>query len=603
MRFFIRCTGWMLFAVATALALLVAHTIWMRPLKVSWFYERIFAEFAIANPEMMSTLRMLPSWADWYSDDLTDASPLQQQRTADMLADSLNTLRRYDRASMSPSEQVDYDILEYYLSMEDEGRRFQFHNYPINQMGGAQSLLPEFLANKHEIRSSRDVENYLERLDKVPRKFDQLLESARLRESMGIIPPRFVVEKVLQGMREFISVVPENNILYTSFARKLESLPEGGVGNSKFLRRAATSIGDEIYPAYRKLIAYYEYLLPKADGNNGVWALPNGDAFYAWAVRQQTTTAMTPAQIHALGIVEVTRIEAEMDSHLRMLDLRKGSISERMRALGSRPRERYPNSDAGREEILTDYQSIIDEIDSGLSPYFGVRPKARVRVRRMPLFREGTVSGAYYDMPATDGSRPGIFYVNLRDVSEIKKYRMRSLAYHEAIPGHHTQVALQLQKSGVPTFRKVLPFTAFNEGWALYAERLAWEMGYQHRTEDNLGRLQWELFRSVRLVVDTGMHYKKWSREQAIEYMMEKTGMSEADVVAEVERYLVWPGQALSYKVGMNSILEFRERAEVALGPKFKLSRFHDELLTGGAMPLALLSKRVDHWIQEERKR
>ena len=244
---------------------------------------------------------------------------------------------------------------------------------------------------------------------------------------------------------------------------------------------------------------------------------------------------------------------------------------------------------------------LIDEIDKGLTPYFNVRPKTGVKVERVPVFREATAPGAYYNPPAFDGSRPGIFYINLRNTGEVAKFSMRTLAYHEGIPGHHFQIAIQQELSGVPIFRKVLPFTAYAEGWALYSERLAWEAGFQKAPLDNLGRLQAEMFRAVRLVVDTGMHEKRWTREQAIAYMLEKTGMPETDVVAEIERYLVMPGQALAYKVGMNKILELRENAKKQLGPKFDLKAFHDVVLTGGSMPMALLERRVQQWIDKQK--
>jgi len=275
----------------------------------------------------------------------------------------------------------------------------------------------------------------------------------------------------------------------------------------------------------------------------------------------------------------------------------------RIDEISKRPDQLYPDTDAGRAQILKDFQAIIDDVDKGLMPYFNVRPKQGVKVERVPVFKEKTSPGAYYDTPAYDGSRPGIFYVNLRSTGEIAKFGMRTLAYHEAIPGHHFQKTIQQELKDVPTFRTILPFTAFAEGWALYSERLAWEIGYEKQPLDNLGRLQAEMFRSVRLVVDTGMHSKHWTREQAIAYMREKTGMPETDVIAEIERYLVMPGQALAYKVGMNTIVRLREDAKVQLGSKFDIRRFHDVVLTGGDMPMALLEQRVHKWVEEERKR
>jgi uncharacterized protein (DUF885 family) len=297
----------------------------------------------------------------------------------------------------------------------------------------------------------------------------------------------------------------------------------------------------------------------------------------------------------------VARIEAEMDVILSGEGLSLGSVGARVQGISKRPDQLYPDTDAGRTQIINDFQSIINEIDNGLTPYFNIRPKMGVEVERVPQFREQTAPGAYYNPPAFDGSRPGVFFINLRNTDEVAKFGMRTLAYHEGIPGHHFQIAIQQEMKGVPIFRKVLPFTAFAEGWALYSERLAWEAGFQKQPLDNLGRLQAEMFRAVRLVVDTGMHYKHWTREQSIAYMLEKTGMPETDVVAEIERYLVMPGQALAYKVGMNKILELRERAKTELGPKFDIKAFHDVVLSGGSMPLALLEQRVDAWIAKQK--
>lgn len=605
MQTVVRWTTWSLGLLLLAVLLLVAHTIWFKPLKIGWFYERVFAEFALENPELMSSLRMLPPWLDWYSDDLTDASPAQAERFMRMVRDDLSVLRRYDRASLPPDDRLNYDMLEYFLAIQVEGERFQYHDYPLNQLFGVQNQLPEFLATQHHVGSVGDAEDYLERLDKVPVKFGQVLEGQRLRESRGILPPTFVVEKVLAEMRAFVATDPRQNILYTSLEERLSELAEEAseTERTRLLAAARDAIEEQVYPAYGRLIAHYAQVLPKTRGNHGVWALPDGGAYYAWAVKQHTTTTMSPDEVHALGLSEVARLEGEMDAILRAEGLTEGGVGERMRQLGARPDQLYADTDAARKQILADYQAIIDEIEGGLSSYFNVRPKAGVRVERVPEFREKTAPGAYYNAPAFDGSRPGIFYANLRNVAEIQKFGMRTLAFHEAIPGHHFQIALQQEMTGVPTFRKVLPFGAFSEGWALYAEQLAWEAGFQDDPLDNLGRLQGELFRAVRLVVDTGMHHKRWTREQAIDYMIAKTGTPETDVVAEIERYLVMPGQALAYKVGMNRILELRARARAALGDRFDIRRFHDVVLTEGAMPMTLLEARVDAWIERERAR
>ena len=603
MRTLIRWTGWLLLVTLLSFTALVLHTIYAKPLKIDWFFERVFIEYAVDDPELLSSMRMLPPWADWFSDDLTDRSPARQREMQAKLADDLATLRSYDREALDEGRQLSYDMLEYFLAQQAEGERFAQHDYPLNQMFGVQSQLPTFLATQHPVASEAEAEDYLARLRKIPVVAGQVMEGLEAREAAGIIPPTFVVEKVLAEMRAFADAPAKENILYTSFAEKLAKLPEGGMdalARDALLAEVQTAIVDAVQPAYRRYIAHYEALLPKTTGNHGVWALPDGAAYYAWQVRQNTTTDMTPGEIHALGLSEVARIEAEMDAILVAEGLVEGSIGERVQQIATRPDQLYPDTDAGRAAILADFDGIIQEIDAGIGDLFNVRPAAGVRVERIPVFREKTSAGAYYNPPAFDGSRPGIFYLNLRNTAEVARFGMRTLAYHEAIPGHHFQVTIQQELTGVPTFRKILPFTAFSEGWALYAERLAWEEGFQDQPLDNLGRLQAEMFRAVRLVVDTGMHDQRWTREEAIAYMLDKTGMPETDVVAEIERYLVMPGQALAYKVGMNRILAMREKARSALGPKFDARGFHDLVLSGGSMPMALLERRVDAWIGEQ---
>ena len=600
MKTLFRFVRWLLLAGFLLASALVLHTIYGKPLQIGWFYERVFIEYAVDDPEMLTSLGILPPWLDWYSDDLTDRSLVREEETQAKLRDDLATLRRYDRATLDESGQLSYDVLEYFLAIQAEGERFAHHDYPLNQLFGIQNGFPTFMATQHSVDSAGDAENYIARLGKAPVMVDQVLEGLRVREQDGILPPTFVVEKVLAEMRAFVAAPAKSNILYSSFAEKLGKLPAGTLADADrdaLLAQAETAITGQVYPAYGRFIAYYDTLLAKTTGNHGVWALPDGAAYYAWSARMHTSTDMTPAQIHQLGLDEVARIEAEMNEILVAQGLTEGSVGERVQAISVRPDQLYPDTDEGRAAIIADFTRIIAEVDAAIGPHFNVRPRQGVKVERVPEFRQATAPGAYYNPPAMDGSRPGVFSINLRSTAEIARFGMRTLAIHEAIPGHHFQTTIQQELTGVPTFRKVLPFTAFAEGWALYTERLAWEIGLQDDPLDNLGRLQAEMFRAVRLVVDTGLHDKRWTREQAIAYMLEKTGMPETDVVAEIERYLVMPGQALAYKVGMNKILALREKAKAALGPKFVLSEFHDLVLTGGDLPLALLERRVDAWI------
>ena len=585
------------------LTLFVLHSLYFKPVSIRIFYERVFAEFALDSPQLLSSLGLLPPSIDWTAGHLDDYSLAKGDAQMAKLKDDLATLRSYDRASLD--DPLSYDTLDFFLQQQVDGERFRYHDYPLNQLFGIQSNLPTFMATQHRVDGRSGAEAYVSRLREFPRVAAEVGEGLAKREQLGILPPTFVVEKVLAEMRAFVATPAKENILYTALAQKMAAAKEpiAEADRARLLADAEAVIRDQVYPAYQGWIDVYAALLPKTTGNHGVWALPDGDAFYRHAVRQHTTLDISPEDVHQLGLREVARIEGEMDAILRTEGLVDGTIGARVREIAARPDQLYPDTDDGRAQILADYQAMIDHIDEGLGPFFNVRPTQPVKVERIPVFKEKTSPGAYYQPPALDGSRPGVFYANLRSVGEIPRFGMRTLAYHEAIPGHHFQIAIQQQLQGVPTFRKLLPFTAYSEGWALYAERFAAEAGFQPTPLDDLGRLQAEMFRAVRLVVDSGLHYKRWTREQAIDYMVEKTGMPQTDVVAEIERYLVMPGQALAYKVGMNTILDLRADAQRELGPTFDLKRFHDVVLTGGALPMALLQQRVRDWIASEKAR
>jgi uncharacterized protein (DUF885 family) len=588
-----------LLLVGTALA---AHTWYAKPLSVNWFYTRVFLQFALDSPEMLTQMRLLDQFGiKGHNARLADASIARGDEQLAKLEKDYATFRSYDRDSYSGQDLISYDIFDAFLGDQlRDGKRFRYHNFPVNQMFGAQSSLPNFLANSHFVENERDARHYIARVKLFGTRFDQVIEGLELRESLGILPPRFTVEKVLEQMRGFVATPPAEHMLYTSFSEKLDKIAAGDLDDATREALRAELLADieaVVYPAYGKLIAYHERLLPKATSNDGAWRLPDGDAFYAWRVRNQTTTDMSADEIHRIGVVEVERIAAEMDAILVAEGLTEGSIGERVQQIAKREDQLYPDTDAGREQILADYQAIIDEINAGLGDWFARMPKAGVEVKRVPEFSEKTAPGAYYQGPSLDGKRPGAFFANLRNVAEIPRFGMRTLAYHEAVPGHHFQIALAQELEGLPIFRRFVPFTVYAEGWALYSEQVAWEAGFQQNPLDNLGRLQAEMFRAVRLVVDTGMHSQRWSREQAIEYMLGYTGMGEDEVTAEIERYLVDPAQALAYKVGMLKFVELRERARRELGEQFDIRAFHEVVLTSGAVPIFILERLVDDWI------
>lgn len=602
MKRLLKWSGGILGVLVLTGGLLLAHTIWFKPLKIDWFFDRALIELALDDPELLSRIGVLDSIGiRGHNAKLSDDSETQQLALFAKLRRDLDTLQSYQREKLDAERRLSYDMLEGLLQLGLEWERWRHHNYPMNQLFGVQNNLPNFMATIHRVEDRKGAEHYISRLSQFDRRLDEALAGVKRRAAEGVIPPTFVVEKVLEEMRGFVGAPARENILFTALDGHLETLVEAGAlsadERAELATEAEAEIVETVYPVYGRMIAYYDELLPRTRGNHGVWALPDGDDYYAFAVRAMTTTDMDPREIHAIGLAEVERIGLEMDRILRDQGYKEGTLGERINQLKSDPAQLYEDSEEGRRRMIADYQAIIDEIDAGLGPYFNVRPAAGVEVQRVPEFREVGSALAYYQPPSLDGARPGVFYINLRELSEMPRFGMRTLAYHEAIPGHHFQIAIAQQLDGLPLFRRMLPLPAYTEGWALYTEQLAWELGFQDDPLDNLGRLQAEMFRAVRLVVDTGMHAMRWTREQAIEYMLEHTGMGNKEVIAEIERYLVMPAQALSYKLGMIRILELRERARDALGDDFSLAAFHDVILTNGALPLDLLEQVVDDWL------
>ncbi len=599
MKKFLKWLGLSFGVIVLLIVGLIVNIAWFKPITINMFFESAFLKYALEDPEMLSSMRLLEQIGlTFHNDDLADISPAHTEKLNQWLIEDREMLRRYDRSQLEGQAAISYDIMDWFMSNEVEGIEFAWHGYPVNQLFGVQNLMPHFMATIHHVGNERDARHYVTRLSKFDTKFDQLLEDLNLREVKGIIPPTFVVEKVIEEMQGFRGTPAKENILYTSFAEKLDKIEDvDAATRDDLLAGAEAEIDGTVYPSYDKLIAYFEELRPQATTNHGAWNLPNGDAWYDFRLRSNTTTDMTADEIHDLGLSEVARIQAQMDEILVAEGYADGTVAERMAQLNTEERFLYPNDDAGREQILKDFQAIIDEITEQMPEYFNTLPKSKVQVKRIPKFSEANSAGAYYQGPSMDGSRPGVFYANLRNLEEHPKYTMRTLAYHEAVPGHHLQTALQTEMTGVPQFRKMMGFTAFSEGWALYSERIAWEAGLQDDPYDNLGRLQAELFRAVRLVVDTGIHRNRWSREEAIDYMYDNTGVAKHDVVAEIERYFVIPGQATSYKVGMLKILELRERAKTALADEFDIGEFHDVVLRNGDIPLTILEQQVDEYI------
>lgn len=575
-----------------------------KPFYANNFYNRAFIKFILKSPEQLTRMGMLEQLgieghnAEW-DDDTIAAGDAQFADLQEIMA----SMRLYQDDELTENELISKKIVMELLGNPEQQKKFRFHGYPVNQISGLQINIPRFLDTFHRVNTIEHAENYVARLSKIDTKMEQNMEGLLVREEMGIIPPTFVIDKSLEIMQEFIDQPAGENVLYVSFKGKLDKADEiGDQQRDEFLIQAHEEINNTVYPAYQGFIDYFTALREKSTTDAGVWKFPDGHEFYDYMLQVNTTTNMTADEIHQIGLAEVDRIQGEMMAIFESedYDISLG-FSALINQLAGEDRFYYSDTGEGRDQILSDYAAIIEEIDAGLDEAFKSRPKAAVEVRRVPEFSEKTSAGAYYNGPSMDGSRPGIFYANLYDIKATPRYSMRTLAYHEAVPGHHYQIATQRELEGVPEFRKQTGFTAYSEGWALYSERVAWELGFQNDPYDNIGRLQAELFRGVRLVVDTGIHSKRWTREQAIDYMLANTGMTETDVEAEIERYIVWPGQATAYKVGMMEILRLRKEARTALGDRFDVRDFHEVVLKNGPVPLHVLRELVMIYMDKNR--
>lgn len=590
----------LLICAATALG---AHEWYAeKPFFLRAFFDRTLLKVSFDSPETLTSIGFLESVGiKGHNAKLDDASPEKTDELFRTMKHARETLMSYQDESLSEDQRLSKEIAMYLLDLAVEMEPYRFHDYPVNQLFGVQSDLPSFMDSQHQITDLEDAQNYVARLNQFQRQFKQHLAGLKLREQQGILPPKFVVQRVLEEMQNFVATPVQDNILYSSLARRLEEVEAEEQAKAALLQQAETAINQEVYPAYRLFIDYFIPLEDKAGTDDGVWHLPQGDVVYQQALRFFTTTDYTAEHIHNTGLAEVARIQGEILTILaeQGYDTSAG-FTAAIEQLKHQEQFYYPDTDEGREQILEDYRKILEEIDAGIDSAFNIRPKSGMEVKRIPEFKEKTSPGAYYQQPSIDGTRPGTFFANLYDIKATPKYSMRTLAYHEGIPGHHFQVAISQELEGLPLFRTISPFTAYVEGWALYTEYLAWEMGFQNDPFDNIGRLQAELFRGVRLVVDTGIHQMRWTREQAIDYMLKNTGMAESDVVSEIERYIVLPGQATAYKVGMMKILEVRAKAKQALGDDFDLAEFHDVVLKNGAVPLDILERLIDNYIADK---
>jgi len=569
--------------------------------KAAVLFEQIFEEQVSLSPMYQTSLGRRTQYGQW-----NDISPAQGDLYHRLYQDQLKRLNKLKQDQLSGDNQLSVELLRFDLTQDINAYQWRDYNYPLNQMFGLHATVASFLINSHQVTNLADAEAYIERLQGVKPLLQQLSANLLRRAKKGIMAPAFVYPQVRSDIVNIISGQPFNgnddtpSPLLADFNQKVAALELPPKRQRQLLDAAKQALLNSVEPGYQQLLKLWDELAKSADDRAGVWKLPDGDAYYQHALARITTTALSAADIHQLGLDEVARLHSEMQKIKKAVGF-KGSLAQFFQKLQQDPAFYYPDSDAGREQYLKDTRALIDTMRGRLPELFGHLPKAELSVKAVEPFRETSAGKAFYQSPAADGSRPGIYYVNLHDLKAMPRYQMEALAYHEALPGHHMQIAIAQELTGLPAFRRYGGYTAYTEGWGLYAEQVPKEIGLYSDPYSDFGRLSFELWRAVRLVVDTGIHQFKWTREQAIDYFVNNTPMIRDDARREVERYIVIPGQATSYKIGMNAILALRLEAQQQLGAGFSLKEFHDQVLRDGALPLPILKRRIEHWIGQQK--
>ena len=515
----------------------------------------------------------------------------------------LDTLKRYEIDELSKNQQITHKIAVFDTEIDIERfERFRYHSYPFNQISGNHLNMVEFMTDTHPVRNENEAKDYIERV----KMFDDSLKANLIwleeQKKLGIFAPKFVFDHVIRQLKEMIGYENSENPLLQVFSKKISDIGISQEKRNELLIELSRTIDLEVRPSFELILGYMLDNYENANEYHGVWSLPEGNDFYALRLKSYTTTDYSAEEIHQIGLAEVARIENRMrDIFIELGYEINKPIGEMMNDLNEDPKFLYADTPDRKEIVIRDYNKMVKEAEEDVRPYFNEFPKSPVEVRAVPEYSEKTAAGGYYQSPSLDGSRPGVFYANLYDIKQTPKFGMRTLTFHEAVPGHHFQIALNLENEDLTLYRKLgYRTSAFTEGWALYSEQLAVEVGMTKDLYDELGVLQSEMFRANRLVVDTGLHYKKWTREEAMDYMKKTTGMSDTEVRVEIERYIVWPAQATSYKMGMLKILELRDRSINKMGEKFDLKKFHSLVLNQGIVPLFILEDLVDEWIKAE---
>ena len=568
--------------------------------KVNEYLDRKFDESVDRSPEFASTLGLRAHYGEW-----SDRSDEHYKAELDIQKAVVDSLKKFKLDALDEQTKLSVRLAEEELKRSEESYKWRFHYYAISQMGGEHTDIPAFLVNVHQIDSVSDALAYISRLQKLDKVFDQVLWQLHKREELKVVPPKFTFAYVTKDLTSFIAgcnKTDASNTLLNDFTQKVNALKIDTAEKIKLTAEAKAAITTVVKPSYQKLLTYWTGLDKKTSKSEGAWALPDGEAYYAYCLRNNTTTSMTADQIYETGISEVARIHGEMRKIMKQVNFKSDSLQEFFTYMRTDPKFQYANNDTGRKQILEESEKYINTIrDQYLDKLFLHKPKAPIVVKAVEKFREESAAGAFYEQPSDDGSRPGRFYVNLHNVKATARYQLEALCYHEGIPGHHMQIALAQELKSIPKFRRYGGNTAYVEGWALYSEQVPKQMGLYQDPYSDFGRLSMEIFRAARLVVDAGIHSKHWTREQAIDYFLHNTANTDADCRSEIERYFIWPGQATGYKVGMLKIVELRTKAEKELGSKFDVREFHDVVLMNGAVPMTVLEELVNKYIEKNK--
>ncbi len=563
------------------------------------FFQRAYEEDLARSPMTQSYRGIKTDYDKW--DDLSEDFAKESLALSEA---RLEELRGFDRAGLTAQNQLSYDIYEMLLERDINDYAFRHHWYTMNQFSAWHTRVPSFLINIHRVSEPADLEAYVARLEGIGALFEQLRTQMGIREEKGMLPPDWTYPQMIASAQNVISGAPfddngRDSALLTDFRSKLESLALEDAEKAALEERAIKALTDVVAPAYQALIAELERQAPMAGGDDGVWHLPDGEAYYANRLAYYTTTDLTAEQVHQIGLDSVARIHDDMEAIMEQVEF-EGSLQDFFNFMREDEQFYLPNTEEGRETYLNQARAFINSMGERLPDMFGILPTADITVKRVEPFRERSAGKAFYQRPAPDGSRPGIFYANLYDMTQMPTYQLEALAYHEGVPGHHMQIAIAQELTGLPEFRKFAGFTAYIEGWGLYSEFLPKEFGFYEDPYSDFGRLSMELWRACRLVVDTGLHHLRWTREEAIDYLIMNTPNPAKDAEKAIERYSVLPGQATAYLIGMLRIIEMREEAKAALGDQFDIRGFHDEVLRDGAVPLSVLEAKVKAWTDRQ---